>query len=1068
MLWLFNNIYMLKTFIDNPVLSTVISIIIVILGLLGLATLPISQYPDIAPPTVQVTASYPGANAEVLMKSVIIPLEEQINGVEKMTYMTSKASNDGTAVITINFEQDADPDLAAVNVQNRVAKANGVMPPEVIRSGITTTKMLNSWLVGFLIYSENKDYDSKFLDNYMRINIVPELKRISGVADVQMWSIMDYSMRIWLKPEVMAAYGLMPEDVTAALAEQNIEAAPGKIGENSNKTFEYVLKYTGRLEQESQFEDIVLKANADGQILRLKDVAKVELGAMSYNLDNTLNSFPATGGGVMQTAGSNAHEINNQIIEYLHLAEKDFPPGVKWDTFINTNNFLNASISKLVQTLVEAFLLVFLMVFIFLQDFRSTLIPAIAVPVAIIGTFFFLNLFGYTLNLLTLFALVLAIGIVVDDAIVVVEAVHAKLDEGAKSSRQATISAMHEISTAIISITLIMSAVFIPVTFIKGSAGIFYKQFGVTLAVAIIISAVNALTLSPALSALLLKPHHSDEKTEKRGFLKRFFIAFNVGFQSLTSKYIAAVKFLIHRKWIALGSIAFFIGLLVFFMRTTPTGFVPNEDSGAIFGDVILPPASTLSQTKKIVAQIDSIAQAMPEVKVSATVSGMNLISGNGGSYGAIFIALKPWDTRKGEGQDVNSLVAKLFEKTSHIKGANIIFFPAPTLQGFGNTSGFEIQLLDKTGGSFVDFEGNINKFLTALHQRPEIMYAATSFNNNLPQYRLNVNVPLAKEAGVEVTSILRTLQGFFGGMYASEFNRFGKQYKVFIQSSPEDRKEEKDLEKIYVRNNKGEMAPISTFVKLERTSGPEFINRFNLYTSAAVNGAPNPGYSSGDAIRAIQEEASKNLPKSTSYDYSGLTREEILSGNQTILIFSLCLIFVYFLLSAQYKSYILPFSVLLSLPFGLAGAFLFARMTGLDNNIFLQISLIMLIGLLAKNAILIVEFALQRRNQGMDLLQAALSGAAARLRPILMTSLAFIFGLLPLMFATGVGALSNRSIGTAAVGGMLIGTLLGVLVIPALFVIFQRIHEKFSGKPVALELEGLEEISAAKNLNNN
>ncbi len=1059
---------MLKTFIDNPVLSTVISIIIVILGLLGLATLPISQYPDIAPPTVQVTATYPGANAEVLMKSVIIPLEEQINGVEQMTYMTSKASNDGTAVITINFEQDADPDLAAINVQNRVAKANGVMPPEVIRSGITTTKMLNSWLVGFLIYSENKDYDSKFLDNYMRINIVPELKRISGVADVQMWSVMDYSMRIWLKPEVMAAYGLMPEDVTAALAEQNIEAAPGKIGENSNKSFEYVLKYTGRLELESQFEDIVLKATADGQILRLKDVAKVELGAMSYNLDNTLNGFPATGGGVMQTAGSNAHEINNQIIEFLNTAAKDFPPGVKWDTFINTNNFLNASISKLVQTLVEAFLLVFLMVFIFLQDFRSTLIPAIAVPVAIIGTFFFLNLFGYTLNLLTLFALVLAIGIVVDDAIVVVEAVHAKIDEGAKSARKATVDAMHEISTAIISITLIMSAVFIPVTFIKGSAGIFYKQFGVTLAVAIIISAVNALTLSPALSALLLKPHNSEHQETKKGFLKRFFIAFNIGFKALTNKYIHAVKFLIHRKWIALGSIVAFVALLVFFMRTTPTGFVPNEDSGAIFGDVILPPATTLSQTKKIVAQIDSIAQAMPEVKVSATVSGMNLISGNGGSYGAIFIALKPWDERKGDGQDANSLVAKLFEKTSHIKGANIIFFPAPTLQGFGNTSGFEIQLLDKTGGSFVDFEGHVNKFLTALHQRPEIMYAATSFNNNLPQYRLNVNVPLAKEAGVEVSAILRTLQGFFGGMYASEFNRFGKQYKVFIQSNPEDRQEEKDLEKIFVRNNKGEMAPISTFVKLERTSGPEFINRFNLYTSAAVNGAPNPGYSSGDAIRAIQEEASINLPKTASFDYSGLTREEILSGNQTILIFSLCLIFVYFLLSAQYKSYILPFSVLLSLPFGLAGAFLFARMMGLDNNIFLQISLIMLIGLLAKNAILIVEFALQRRRQGMNLVEAALNGAAARLRPILMTSLAFIFGLLPLMFASGVGALSNRSIGTAAVGGMLIGTILGVLVIPALFVIFQVIHEKFSGKMHVTNQEDVALSEVSNKLNKN
>lgn len=1039
---------MLKTFIDNPVLSTVISIIIVILGVLGLVNLPISQYPDIAPPTVQVTANYPGANAEVMMKSVIIPLEEQINGVEKMTYMTSKASNDGSAVITVNFEQGADPDLAAINVQNRVAKANGVMPPEVIRSGVTTTKMLNSWLIGFFIYSENKDYDSKFLDNYMRINIVPELKRISGVADVQMWSLMDYSMRIWLKPDVMATYGLVPDDIVNALADQNLEAAPGKIGENSSKTFEYVLKYTGRLEEDHEFEEIVLKATENGQILRLKDVAEVELGAVSYAFENSLNGFPTTGGAVMQTAGSNAHEINQQIVEFLNQAQKDFPPGVKWDTYLNTNNFLDASISKLVKTLVEAFLLVFIMVYIFLQDFRSTLIPAIAVPVAIVGTFFFLNLFGYTLNLLTLFALVLAIGIVVDDAIVVVEAVHAKLDQGAKSPRLATLDAMHEISTAIISITLIMSAVFIPVTFIKGSAGVFYQQFGITLAVAIIISAINALTLSPALCALLLKPHHIDPEEKKKGFLNRFFTAFNAGFKASTKRYIHAVKFLIKRKWLALGSIALFTAILIFFMKTTPTGFVPNEDSGAIFGDVILPPASTLEQTEKVLKEIDSIILSIPEVKISSTLSGMNLLSGNGGSYGAVFIALKPWNERKNKDQDINSLIAKMFEKTSHIKSANIIFFAAPTLQGFGNTSGFEIQLLDKTGGTYADFEGHVNNFMTSINQRPEVMYAATPYNTNLPQYKVKINVPLAKETGVDVSAILKTLQGYFGGMYASDFNRFGKQYKVFVQSNPDQRAQETDLEKIYVRNNEGLMAPISSFVTLERTSGPEFINRFNLYTSAFVNGAPNAGYSTGDAIRAIEEVAVETLPRGVSFDYSGLTREEILSGNQTIIIFILSLIFVYFLLSAQYKSYILPFAVLLSLPFGLSGAFLFARIAGLDNNIFLQISLIMLIGLLAKNAILIVEFSLQRRHHGMSLVRAAISGAEARLRPILMTSFAFIFGLLPLMFSSGVGALSNRSIGTASVGGMLIGTILGVFIIPILFVVFQAIHEKVSGKP--------------------
>ncbi|MGK9118379.1 efflux RND transporter permease subunit [Olivibacter jilunii] len=1046
---------MLKKFVDNPVLSTVISIIIVILGLLGLTTLPISQYPEIAPPTVQVTASYQGANADVVMKSVIIPLEEQINGVEHMTYMTSKASNDGTAVITVNFEQGTDPDLAAVNVQNRVAKATGVMPAEVIKTGITTTKKLNAEIFGFLIYSENNSYDVNFLDNYMRINIVPELKRIPGVADVQVWSDQTYSMRIWLKPDVMASYGLVPDDVLAALAEQNLEAAPGKLGENSSKTFEYVLKYTGRLEKPEQFEDIVLRATRDGQLLRLKDVATVELGAFSYNTDLTAHGFPSSGGAISQSAGANAHEINERIVEMLKKAEADFPSGVKWTTFINVNSFLDASIAKLVQTLVEAFILVFIIVFIFLQDFRSTLIPAIAVPVAIIGTFFFLKIFGFTLNLLTLFALVLAIGIVVDDAIVVVEAVHAKIGQGAKSARKATLHAMNEISSAIISITLIMAAVFVPVTFIQGSAGVFYKQFGITLAVAIIISAVNALTLSPALCALFLKSHEvTDEAHTKRNWLRRFFIMFNTAFVALSDRYIRSVKLLIKHKWLSISGIVLFSTLLIFFLKTTPTGFVPNEDSGAIYGDIILPPASTLEQTTRIANEVDSIARSMPEVELSSRLVGMNLISGTGGSYGAMFIALKPWKERTGEGQDINSLVEKLFAKTRHIRGANIIFFAAPTLQGFGNNSGFEIQLLDKTGGTYEHFGAAAGKFMAGLSKRPEIMYAATPFNTNLPQYQVKVNVPLAKEAGVDVGGLLRTLQGYMGGIYASDFNRFGKQYKVLVQSNPSYRAEEADLEKIYVRNDNGEMAPISTFVTLERTSGPEFINRFNLYTSATVNGAPNPGYSSGDAIRAIQEVAQETLPRGTDFDYSALTREEINSGNQTLMIFGLCLIFVYFLLSAQYKSYILPFAVLLSLPIGLAGAFLFARLGGLDNNIFLQISLIMLIGLLAKNAILIVEFSVQRRNSGLSLVRAAISGASARLRPILMTSFAFVFGLLPLMLASGVGALSNRSIGTAAVGGMLIGTVFGIFVIPTLFVMFQALHERLSGRTIREQKE--------------
>lgn len=1043
---------MIQKFVDNPVLATVISVILVILGILGLATLPVSQYPEIAPPTVEVTAAYQGANAEVVMKSVIIPLEEQINGVEHMTYMTSKASNDGTALITVNFEQGTDPDLAAVNVQNRVAKATGLMPAEVVRTGITTTKKLNSEVFGFLLYSENPAFDENFLDNYLRINLLPELKRIPGVGDVQVWSDQAYSMRIWLRPDAMASHGLVPDDVVAALAEQNIEASPGKLGENSRKTFQYVLKYTGRLEKPTQFEDIVLRAKSDGRLLRLRDIARVELGAFNYASDLTAQGYPSSGGAISQTAGSNAHEVVGKVEEIFERAKADFPPGVKIATFINVNSFLDASIAKLIQTLFEAFLLVFVVVFLFLQDFRSTLIPAVAVPVAIVGTFFFLKLFGFTLNLLTLFALVLAIGIVVDDAIVVVEAVHAKLDQGARSARKATLHAMSEISAAIVSITLVMSAVFVPVTFLTGSAGVFYQQFGLTLAVAILLSAVNALTLSPALCALLLRPH--DESHAATGWKARFFAAFNAGFEALTRRYVDIVRNLIARKWLAFGMLVVFSGLLVYFLRTTPTGFVPNEDSGAIYGDIILPPASTLEQTARVADQVDSLARAMPEVAVTSRLVGMNLISGTGGSYGAMFIALKPWKERTGPGQDINSLVGRLFQLTSTIQGAKIIFFAAPTLQGFGNSSGFEVQLQDKTGGSYRDFGATVAKFTESLGKRPEIQYAATPYHTNLPQYEIRVDVPKCKQAGIDVNGLLRTMQGFLGGIYASDFNRFGKQYKVLLQSEPGFRAEEADLNRIYVRNDKGEMAPVSAFLSLHRTSGPEFINRFNLFTSAAVTGAPAGGYSSGDAIRAIREVAAETLPRGTSFEFSALTREEINSGGQTWVIFGLCLLFVYFLLSAQYRSYVLPLSVLLSLPIGLAGAFLFARVAGLDNNIFLQISLVMLIGLLAKNAILVVEFSLQRRRSGLGLVRAAIAGAVARFRPILMTSFAFIFGLLPLMLASGVGALSNRSIGTAAVGGMLVGTVFGLLVIPALFVVFQALHERVSGTGIVAKTQ--------------
>lgn len=1036
---------MLRKFIENPVLSTVISIIIVLLGTLGLFSLPISQYPEIAPPTVVVTAAYQGASADVVMKSVIVPLEEQINGVENMTYMTSTASNNGSATITVFFKQGTDSDMAAVNVQNRVTKATSLLPAEVIKAGITTGKQLSSTAFSFLLYSKDGKYDQKFLDNYLRINIMPQMKRVEGVGGTQIYGNQEYSMRIWLKPEVMATHGLIPEDIIAALEEQNIEAAPGKIGENSRQALQYALKFTGRLETPIQFESIILKSGVAGDYLRLKEVADIEFGALDYTSSLITQGHPSSGGAISQISGSNARELIIACENILKEASLDFPPGVEYKTFLNANDFLDASIEKVVYTIIEAFILVFIVVFIFLQDFRSTLIPAIAVPVAIIGTFFFLKIFGFTINLLTLFALVLAIGIVVDDAIVVVEAVHAKLDQGAKSAKKATIHALSEISGAIVSITLIMSAVFVPVTFITGSAGVFYKQFGLTLAVAIIISAINALTLSPALCALLLKPHGKNT-VQSRGLMSKFFISFNTAFEVVTHRYIGIVRFLIRRKWVAFVAITAFAALFYALIKTTPTGFVPGEDGGAIYGNVVLPPASTLERTEQINREVDSIARSIPEIELASTLSGMDLLHGFGGSYGALFIRLKPWNERRDKSQTAEAVVQQLFQKTAHIQGAQIIFFAAPTLQGFGNSNGFEVQLQDKTGGSYQQFSENIDQFIAAVNQRPEINYATSSFNIGFPELEFDINVAQCKAAGVTVNTVLTTLQGYFGGIYASDINRFGKQYRVMIQSHADYRAKENDINKIYVRTEKGVMAPIAEFITLKKTYGPEFITRFNLFTSSTVTGIPNSGYSSGDAIAAIEEVASQTLNRGYTYEFSGLTREELSSGSQTILIFSLCLLFIYFLLSAQYKSYILPFSVLLSLPIGLAGAFVFARLFGLDNNIFLQISLIMLIGLLAKNAILIVEFALLHRLQGRTLVQSAIYGAKSRLRPILMTSFAFIFGLVPLMLATGAGALSNRSIGTAAVGGMLIGTLFGVFVIPVLFVVFQAIQERLGG----------------------
>ena len=1040
---------MLQKFIERPVLSTVISIIIVILGVLGLTSLPISQYPEIAPPTVVVTAAYNGANADVVIKSVITPLEEQINGVENMTYMSSTASNDGTATITIYFKLGVDVDIAAVNVQNRVSRATSLLPAEVIKAGVTTSKRQSSMVLIFDLYSTNPSYDGTFLQNYASINLIPEIKRISGVGDATLFSNQDYSMRIWLKPDVMATYGLVPDDVNAALTEQNVEAAPGKFGENSSQAFQYVIKYKGRLKDAEEFENIIIKANSNGDILRLKDIARIEMGALNYGNKTVSNGRPSIAVAVNQTAGSNAHDLIQQVEQTLEKSSAGFPPGIHYEALFNANDFLDASIEKVLHTLLEAFILVFIVVFIFLQDFRSTLIPAIAVPVAIIGTFFFLSVFGFTINLLTLFALVLAIGIVVDDAIVVVEAVHAKLDHGATSAKAATSEAMGEISGAIISITLVMAAVFLPVSFIAGSSGVFYKQFGLTLAIAIIISAVNALTLSPALCALLLKPH-PDGDFHKKGLLARFYAAFNTGFDTLTNKYKASVYFFTGKKWLAVGGIALFGVCFWFLLQTTPTGFVPNEDQGFIIADITLPPASSLERTTVISDEVQRIARSLPEVASVVRVSGRSIIGGNGGSYGVVFIKLKPWADRTKKEQEIESMIGKMFGLTAGIKGAKIIFFAPPTLQGFGNTNGFEMQLQDKTGGDILKLAEVNGKFLTALNQRPEILYAFTAFDPKFPQYMADIDVAKCKEAGVPVTAVLSTLQGYYGGVYASDFNRFGKQYRVMVQADTNYRAREEGMNAIYVRNLKGAMAPVSEFVTLKRVYGAESINRFNLFTAVSITGAPKPGYSSGDAIRAIKEVAAQTLPAGYTYDFSGLTREELAGGNQTVFIFMLCLIFVYFLLSAQYESYILPFAVLLSLPIGLAGAFIFAKIFGIENNIYLQITLIMLIGLLAKNAILIVEFALMRRRNGLSIVEAAVAGAIARLRPIIMTSFAFILGLVPLMVASGAGAKGNRSIGTGAVGGMVFGTLLGIFVIPALFVIFQLLQEKISGPPLA------------------
>ena len=1054
----------LDNFINRPVLSTVISILIVILGAIGLATLPITQYPDIAPPTVSVRATYTGASASTVLNSVIAPLEEQINGVENMMYMTSTASNTGSGDISIYFKQGTDPDMAAVNVQNRVSMAQGLLPAEVTKVGVTTQKRQTSMLVVFSLYDETDTYTDAFIENYAKINLIPQVQRVQGVGDANVMG-QDYSMRIWLKPDVMAQYKLIPSDVSTALAEQNIEAAPGQFGERSNQTFQYTIRYKGRLQQPEEFENIVIKSLPNGEVLRLNDIAEIQLDRLGYNFTNRVNGHKAVTCIVYQMAGTNATQTISDIEKLLNEASTSLPAGLKLNISMNANDFLFASIHEVLKTLIEAFILVFIVVYIFLQDLRSTLIPTIAIPVALIGTFFVLSLIGFSLNLLTLCALVLAIAIVVDDAIVVVEGVHAKLDQGYTSARLASIDAMHELGGAIVSITLVMMAVFVPVSFMGGTAGTFYRQFGMTMAIAIGLSALNALTLSPALCAIFLKPHNTDHGNKKQTLVDRFHTSFNAAYDSILKKYKKRVLFFIQKKWLSMGLVVISIVLLIFFMNTTPTGMVPNEDTGTLMGAVTLPPGTSQDRSEQILARVDSLIAADPAVSSRTMISGFSFIGGQGPSYGSFIIKLKDWDERSAV-QNSDIVVASLYMRAQKIiKEAQVLFFAPPMIPGYSASTDIEVNMQDKTGGELNKFFDVVNDYTQALEARPEINSAKTSFNPNFPQYMIDIDAAACKKAGISPSDILSTMQGYYGGLYASNFNRFGKMYRVMIQSDPLSRKNLESLKNVKVRNNQGEMAPIAQFISVEKVYGPDIISRFNLYTSMKVMVAPASGYTSGQALAALAEVAQENLPAGYTYELGGMAREEAQSsGSTTGLIFILCFVFVYLLLSAQYESYILPLAVLLSIPFGLLGSFLFVNgmsaigsisslkmiLGTMSNNIYMQIALIMLMGLLAKNAILIVEFALDRRKMGMSITWAAVLGAGARLRPILMTSLAMVVGLLPLMFAFGVGAHGNRTLGTASIGGMLIGMICQIFIVPALFVIFQYLQEKV--KPMEWE----------------
>lgn len=1037
----------LQKFIDRPILSMVISVVILVAGLIGLYALSVEQYPDIAPPTIRVSTTYSGANAEAVQKSVIVPLEEAINGVENMTYMTSTASNTGSAEITVYFKQGTDPDMAAVNVQNKVSTATSLLPAEVTKVGVTTMKRQSSMLMIFGLYSPKGTYDETFLTNYLNINVKPQLQRISGVGEVNVMGG-DYAMRIWLKPDVMAQYELEPADVEAALSSQNIEASIGSIGEDSKNVYQYTLKYRGRLEKEKEFENIVIKAFDDGRVVRLSDIAKVELGSQSYTYTGSVNGSPGTTCMINQTAGTNANEIITSINKYLEELKETLPEDVEVVELMSTKNFLDASINEVIKTLIEAIILVVLVVYVFLQNPRSTLIPTISIFVSLIGTFAALYVAGFSINLLTLFALVLAIGTIVDDAIIVVEAVQTRFDEGYRSPYKAAVDAMNGISSAIVTSTLVFMAVFVPVSFMGGTSGIFYTQFGVTMAVAVGISAINALTLSPALCALILRPNEEIIEGRKPGFSTRFRMAFDSSFRRIVQKYKSGVKFFVKRKWVAWASLGFVVVLLFYLMSTTKTGLVPSEDTGSIFVSLDAPAGSTLAETAEIMGQVEKELKDIPQIENFNKVAGFGMGSCSGSSHGMFIVKLKHWDERKGDESSVDAISNEIYRRTAHIKNATIFVFSPPMISGYGTGNSFELYIQDRSGKGIDALSKVTDDFLAELNKRPEIKMAYTSFCSKFPQYRVDIDEAQCQRAGITTQDVINTLSGYFGSIYASNFNRFTKLYRVIIQAPSDSRNSMQSLDNIYVKTTGG-MAPVSQFVKLSKTYGSESLTRFNLFSAINVQGMPADGYSSGDVINAVTEVAARTLPTGYGYEYSGMTREEaqMAGSHDTVIIYCICVLFIYLILCALYESLFVPMAVIMSVPFGLAGSFLFARMWGLENNIYLQTGLIMLIGLLSKTAILVTEYATERRKSGMTLTQAAMSAAAVRLRSILMTALTMVFGMLPLMFASGVGANGNRSLGVGVVGGMVIGTVALLFVTPAFFIVFQYVEERVMSK---------------------